>query len=276
MQTVQAKVSYRIPLVGGFADFPRFYRKYGGQSITCAIDKFLTVSIGENKAGGLIIESKADLAWGMGLGSSGAYHAALIQALARSRGQKLPKLAVARLAYDLETGIETDATGRQDTIACLFKGISKISYFPDDSAAVSRVQISAEWRKKLGRRLLLFDTGVRRRAGDSIRDILSRKNESVLSRIAELPDRLLQAWQDQDLDYLAPALDLQQQYRSQASPSCTSAQTEKLLGIARRCGAGARLTGAGLGSLLCYCPEEKQQQLRESLGIPEIKFSILW
>jgi hypothetical protein len=45
---------------------------------------------------------------------------------------------------------------------------------------------------------------------------------------------------------------------------------------ARRCGAGARLTGAGFGCLLCYCPEAKQPQLRETLGLSEIQFSILW
>jgi galactokinase/mevalonate kinase-like predicted kinase len=77
MQTVQAKVSYRIPLVGGITDYPGFYRKYGAQSICCSINKHLTVKITNNEYGGLRTDSKADLPWGIGLGSSGAFYSAL-------------------------------------------------------------------------------------------------------------------------------------------------------------------------------------------------------
>jgi galactokinase/mevalonate kinase-like predicted kinase len=141
---------------------------------------------------------------------------------------------------------------------------------------VERVAVSAAWRKKLSNRLLLFDSGVRRRASDSIKDVLSRRNTPLLNKIAGLPKLLLQAWKDGDIDFLGKALDLQEHYRSQLSPTCRSTETDRLLGIARSCGAGARLTGAGIGTLLCYCPEEKQPELRKKLGMSEIKFSLLW
>jgi galactokinase/mevalonate kinase-like predicted kinase len=222
------------------------------------------------------VQSKADLPWGIGLGSSGAYHSALISVLAKFKKQRLSKLSIAKLAYDLETGIEKDATGKQDSLACLFKGFSNITYYCDDSVTVDQIPIPTEWQKKLTNRLLLFDTGERRRSRDSIKDILSRKNDSLLNEIAKLPDMLARAWRALDIDFLASALDLQEEYRSQLTPSCKSQRTDRFLGIARRCGAGARLTGAGLGCLLCYCHEERQQQLREKLCLPEIRFSILW
>lgn len=276
MQTVQAKVSYRIPLVGGITDYPEFYRQHHAQSVCCAIDKYLQVSIKENRHGGVQIESKADLPWGIGLGSSGAFHSALILALAKSKKQRLSKLAIARLAYELETGINKYGTGRQDSVACLFGGISKITYLSNDSLAVDRVRIPSEWQKKLSNRLLLFDTGVRRKARNSIKDILSRKNKSLLNEISKLPTTLMKAWKSENIDFLGVALDLQEFYRSRLSPTCKSRRTDKLLDIARKCGAGARLTGAGIGCLLCYCHEDGQRQLREKLGIPEITFSILW
>src|SRR6185437_7711507 len=124
MQLAQAKIPYRIPLVGGFTDLPLFYRKFSGQTVSCTIDKFLMVSIRKNAYGGLDVESKADLAWGTGMGSSGVYYAALISAIAKSKKQRLPKLRIAEMAYELETGIEKNATGRQDAVACLYKGIS--------------------------------------------------------------------------------------------------------------------------------------------------------
>ncbi|HEV2318191.1 MAG TPA: hypothetical protein VGV18_00465, partial [Verrucomicrobiae bacterium] len=154
MQTVQARVSYRIPLVGGTTDYPDYYRKFGAQSICCPIDKYLRVAIQKNGQGGLNIQSRADLPWGTGLGSSGAYHSALILAFAQDRKQKLSPLVVAKLAYELETGIDPYATGRQDSLACLFKGVCEFQYHRDDSVRVHRIPIPVGWRRKLSDRLL--------------------------------------------------------------------------------------------------------------------------
>jgi galactokinase/mevalonate kinase-like predicted kinase len=263
-------------LVGGFTDFPQYYTKFGGQTICCLIDKFIEVSIIPNTHRGIDIKSSADLPWGIGLGSSGVYYAALVSALAEAKKQKLGKLKIAELAYQLENGIEDNATGRQDSVSCLYRGCSKINYLRDDSVTVDRIPLSREWQKKLDSRLLLFDTGIRRRARDSIKDLLSRRNQPVLDEIAKLPDLLLAAWRKGDIDYLATAISLQQALRSQASPSCTSPRTYDLLRIVQSCGGGARLTGAGLGALLCYCHEKNQERLRRKLGLSEIKFSILW
>jgi len=276
MQTVQARVSYRIPLVGGMTDYPDYYLEFGAQSICCPIDKYLHVSVQKNDQGGLNIQSKADLPWGTGLGSSGAFHSALILAFAMDRKQKLSPLVVAKLAYELETGIDPYATGRQDSAACLFKGVSEFKYHRDGSLSVHRIAIPAAWRKKLSDRLLLFDSGARRRARDSIKDVLARKNKSLLHEIAKLPGLLMRAWTRGDMDFLGTALDLQEQYRGRLSPTCRSPRTDRLLDTVRKCGAGARLTGAGIGCLLCYCPEEKQKELRQKLGLREIPFSILW
>ena len=276
MQAIQAKVSYRIPLVGGTTDYPDYYRKYGAQSICCPMDKYLRVSIQKNDQGGVDIQSKADLPWGTGLGSSGAFHSALIIAFAKSRKQRLSPLAIAKLAYELETGIDPYAAGRQDSVACLFKGISQIKYHRDESVSVHRIAIPGAWRKELSDRLLLFDTGVRRSARDSIKDFMSPKNLSVLHEIAKLPGLLLNAWKAGDMDFLRSALDLQELYRSRLSPMCRSPRTDRLLEIVRKCGGGARLTGAGIGCLLCYCPEGRQNEIRRELGLKEIPFSILW
>ena len=141
MQTVEACVSYRIPLVGGTTDYPDYYREFGAQSICCPIDKYLYVSIQKNGQGGLNIQSKADLPWGTGLGSSGAFHSAMVLAFAKDRKQKLSPLVVGKLAYELETGIDPYATGRQDSLACLFKGVSEFKYHRDDSVSVHRIAI---------------------------------------------------------------------------------------------------------------------------------------
>jgi galactokinase/mevalonate kinase-like predicted kinase len=129
---------------------------------------------------------------------------------------------------------------------------------------------------RLNGRLLLFDTGIRRRARDSIKDALCKPNHAALREIRTLPGLLASAFKAGDIDFLSKALDQQEHYRGQMSSLCRSERTNKLLKIARECGAGARLTGAGLGCLLCYCHEDRQTMLRNQLGLPEIKFSILW
>jgi galactokinase/mevalonate kinase-like predicted kinase len=187
MQAFEAKVFSRIPLVGGMTDYPCFYSQHRAESICCAIDKYLHVSVQENGFGGVTIDSKSDLPSGIGMGSSGAFHSALILALAKSRGRRLSKFVVAKLAYDLEMGIEDNATGRQDSVACLFNGISRIRYFPDDSIRVNSIKVPYIWQKKLSDRLLLFDSGVRRRARDSIKDILSLLSGYKSNRFNWLP-----------------------------------------------------------------------------------------
>lgn len=276
MPSVQAKVPYRVPLVGGFTDFPEFYKHRNGQTIAFTINKFLTVSLRENNANGIDINSASDLPYGIGLGSSGAYHAALVSALAKFKNQRMPELEIARLAYELETGIQKHSTGRQDSLACLCKSFSCITYLRSGNVSIEPTPLRAEWRVTLNRRLLLFDTGVRRMAADSIKDIFSRKNKRLLNAISRLPATLIRAWRNDDIDFLATAINLMEEYRSRLSPTCRSVGTDRLLRIARECGAGARLAGAGLGCLLCYCAEDRQQQLRARLRLPEISFSILW
>ena len=72
---------------------------------------------------------------------------------------------------------------------------------------------------------------------------------SRLNEIAKLPKLLIQAWERKELDFLGPALDLQEHHRSQLSPTlCAYAARIRLVSIARKCGAGKHgLTGAGLG-----------------------------
>lgn len=276
MCQIEAKVSYRLPLVGGFSDFPEFYRYREGETISCTIDKFVSICISENEFDGLDIKSKADLPWGIGLGSSGVYYSALVSALSRYKGRSLTNKNIAKLAYNLEIGIDESATGRQDSMACLYRGLIRINYLPDDTLIVRTISIPDEWRHLLNRRLLLFDTGSRRSARESIKDILTRADMPLVSEIAKLPRKLVHAWNKGDLDFLGSALNLQEEFRSQLSPSCNSAKTNRILKLARECGAGARLTGAGIGCLLCYCREEHQKALRDRLGLREFKFSIEW
>jgi D-glycero-alpha-D-manno-heptose-7-phosphate kinase len=263
-------------LIGGFTDFPQFYRNHGGETISCAIDKFLTVSITENNSGGVDIRSASDLPSGIGLGSSGAFHSGLVAVLAQWKERRLEPAAIANIAYALENGIDSDSTGRQDSLACLCRGVSRITYGTDDSITASPILIPASVRAQLSRNLLLFDTGERRRASHSIKDIFSKDREPLLRKIAALPADLAAALDDGDLDFLGEALNTQERLRSELSPTCRSPKTDRLLEIARTCGAGARLAGAGLGCLVSYCPEGNQMRLRREIGIPEIKFSILW
>lgn len=104
---------------------------------------------------------------------------------------------------------------------------------------------------------------------------LTSDERMSLESIVRSPSALIRAWSSKDIDYFGTSIDLQERYRSQLSQTRKSPRTDTLLATARKCGAGARLIGAGVGRLFCYCPEEMQQELRERLGIPEIVFSIL-
>lgn len=275
--SIEVKVPYRIPLVGGFTDFPQFYNTGAvGQTVSCTINRFVTIALSINRLGGINIRTRSDLPIGVGLGSSGAFHAGLILALAKSRDKALTPISAAALAYQLETGINQYSTGQQDSLACLVRGITLLTYKQNNPVVAAQVHLDRELRRTIDRRLLLFDTKIRRDAASSIEDIFQKNNVKTLTQIASLPQKLLTAWKEGNLSATADLLNDQEALRSNLSNSCRSRLTDEMLAKARSVGAGARLAGAGLGCLLCYCPEDRTENLRHVLNLEEIRFSILW
>src|SRR3982750_3759358 len=127
----------RISLGGGGTDLPSYYREHGGYVISAAIDKYVYITvhetfieeliikysqmervknfaqiqhplirealrITESEPAALEITSMSDIPAGTGLGSSGSFLTALLEALHLHRKRIVPKIDLAEQACHIE------------------------------------------------------------------------------------------------------------------------------------------------------------------------------
>ena len=163
----------RISFVGGGTDMPFYYKKYRGEVITTAINKYTWVLINkwqnknlllkyskselvDNKKkikhrlikeimksynfSGLDINFIADLPNRAGLGSSSSFTVALIGALEKFKGKKISKKKLAEAACDIEIKKLKDPIGKQDQYISAFGGLCHI-IFKKDNVFIKKINI---------------------------------------------------------------------------------------------------------------------------------------
>jgi D-glycero-alpha-D-manno-heptose-7-phosphate kinase len=269
-QMIITQTPLRIGLLGGGTDLPGYYREHGGRVLNCAIDKYVYVIVKERfddeiyvnyskkeivsrvddlehelvreamrMAGvlnGVEITTLADIpSAGSGLGSSSAVTVGLLHALFAYRGQQVTATELAERACRIEIDICGKPIGRQDQYIAAFGGIRDIHFGPGDEVVAEELSLSAAERRALQHQIMLFYTGITRRADT----ILAEQTANVEATLPQLD--LLQVD-----DAVSRALD--------AGAS------------------GVKLTGAGGGGfLLVISPLERQRMVRESLaGMQEL------
>ena len=170
----------RITLGGGGTDIPMFYKKFGGNFVSAAINLHVYISINkinenryvlryskfENcekidqinhpiiksvlayfKVGpGLEITSFADIKAGTGLGSSGAFTVALIKAVSIYKRQNLSNKKIAEIASHIEINILKEPVGIQDTYA---SALGSVRYFTINQNGAIRSKDLLSYNPKL-------------------------------------------------------------------------------------------------------------------------------
>jgi D-glycero-alpha-D-manno-heptose-7-phosphate kinase len=189
----------RISLGGGGTDLPSYYRDFGGFVISAAIDKYVYLTIHETFVEELIIKyshmervrtleeikhplireamivtghqptaleitSMSDIPAGTGLGSSGSFLTALLQALHLHKKALIPKQELAEQACHIEIDRLGEPVGKQDQYIAAFGGVNSFDFKQDDSVAVSPLAMSPETFANLEDNLALFYTGYTRSA----------------------------------------------------------------------------------------------------------------
>jgi D-glycero-alpha-D-manno-heptose-7-phosphate kinase len=308
----------RVSFFGGGTDFPEFFSAHGGAVLATAIDKYIYHSVSHFPSKlfdysirlayrkvecvndlaeiehvpfreilrylgierDVEISLTADLPSFSGLGSSSSFTVGSINALNAFQGRFIPKGELANLAIRMEREILREAVGLQDQIIAAYGGLNVIEFSAGDNFVVHRVAISKAKLQELDASLLLFFTGVTRRASEiekrkienlhriegNLKRMLTlvEKAHGVLTgngSLAAFGELLGETWREKralDLVVSSPAID-------------------KLYELAGRAGAlGGKLLGAGGGGfMLLFVPEERQAKVREALkDYIEIGFSI--
>jgi D-glycero-alpha-D-manno-heptose-7-phosphate kinase len=304
----------RISLFGGGTDFPEFFCSEGGAVLTTAINKYIFVtvkrrfdrllrvgytkqemvrSVGEirhelirealRKTGvwdSVEITTMGDIpSAGSGLGSSSTVTVGSLQALYTLLGQIVPAERLAREACNIEIEILHKPIGLQDQYIAAYGGLRFIEFMQDGRVNTEVVKLQPEHRRRLNDNLMLFFTGVTRKA-DRILDEQKRNIDGrfhVLSQLKHMAYDARLELEAGNVDVIGELLHQAWSLKKSLATQISNHAIDNLYSAAICAGAtGGKITGAGGGGfLLLYCPYEKQNAVRSALSrLQELPFGL--
>jgi len=308
----------RISFFGGGTDFPEFFCEHGGAVLGTAIDKYIYHCVSRfpselfdysirlsyrrtecvntlneiehapfrellrhfGLSRDVEISLSADLPAFSGLGSSSSFTVGLAHALSAFSGRFLSREELAKLGIDMERRVLQETVGFQDQIFAAYGGMNLIEFNRGGGFNVHRVTLSNGRLEEFENSIMLFFTGVTRRASEIERNKLARLSEisHSLHRIYRCVDKandllagsgsltefgrlLHESWMEKrslDTDVTNPSIDRMYQLGIEAGAL------------------GGKLLGAGGGGFLAFfVPLERQEKVRAALkGHYEISFSM--
>ncbi len=214
-----SRTPFRISFFGGGTDYPIWYEKNGGMTLSATINKYAYITMRElppffefkhriqyylreevnsieeikhpvvreaakllNINKGMEIVHNADLPARSGLGSSSTFTVGLMHALFAMKNKMVTKRELALNAINLEQNIIGEAVGSQDQTIAAFGGFNLIEFDKTKTFQVQEVMISEERLKSFQENLLLCFTGFARTA----ESIAKSQIESTPSKGKEL------------------------------------------------------------------------------------------
>jgi len=312
MIIVQAPL--RVSFFGGGTDFRSFFELEGGCVLSSAIDKYIFITVKKRfdqllrigythtemvesvneiqhelirealrKTGitqGVEVTTMGDIpSAGSGLGSSSTVTVGALQAMYTFLGEIVPAERLAREACEIEIGHLGKPIGVQDQYIAAYGGMRFMEFRPDGQILCERIDLSASLRQRLNKSLLLFFTGVTRRA-DSILDEQKRNIGDRLTILREMKQMAYAArdeMQAGNLEAIGKLLHEGWELKKQLATLISNGTINEMYQAARRAGAiGGKITGAGGGGfLLLFCPPERREAVRGALGsLQELPFQL--
>jgi D-glycero-alpha-D-manno-heptose-7-phosphate kinase len=307
----------RISLGGGGTDIPSYYLQYGGFLISGAIDKYVYITLHRTFYSELIVKysklehvklaselehpilreafsllrmdgrsleltSMADVPAGTGLGSSGAFAAAVLKALHTHQRSNVQLSELAEQACSIEIERLREPVGKQDPYISVYGGITSFEFSPDGKVTVVPVSISQETVFNLEDNLMLFFTGFTRAASSILadqHDRTVRKDQEMLDNlhfVKETGRQSLSALQSGNLQMFAELMHAHWERKRKRSRGMSDPRIDHWYELARRNGAiGGKLIGAGGGGVLALYVSDGKERVRRLLreeGLKEIRF----
>ncbi len=294
MEIVRAPL--RIPLGGGGTDLPAYSKQFGGQLVSIAINKYIFVNITQDFEAGsqddeyiaaakehlkitspLTVNSISEVPFGTGLGSSGAYIAALLKALHLYLNKNITQNNLAELAFHIEADVLKKPIGRHDQYISVFGGVTKLEIPPSGPVTVTQPKLSANIITRLEESLMVFYTQTK---GSSTK-VLTAQNQSLKHKnttvtesmhyIKQIGGQIYERLLKGDIAAIGRLMDEHWQYKKQISPLMTDPHIDRLYEVAKNYGAlGGKIMGAGgRGFMVFVCPNDQhalcQQMTTEGL-----------
>jgi D-glycero-alpha-D-manno-heptose-7-phosphate kinase len=330
LDMVLTRAPLRISFSGGGTDFPEFYRAETGAVLSMAIDRYIYVTLKRHSPlfeeryrlnyfdsehvnelseirnhiireclrlvpvePPVYVSVVSDVPAASGLGSSGTFGVALLQALHALRGETVSPVALAREAARVEIDVLARPVGIQDHVAAAFGGLNLFRFHRDDSITLEPHAAGSPGAQQLFSHVMLFWTGMTRDSSSVLAEQSARTthNLDALRAIRDTALRMngmLGACPDGhvrpggsvpggglDIAGFAALLDAAWRAKKALASGITTPRIDAWYEQARHAGAlGGKLCGAGGGGFLMFIvPPEHQAAVTAALDIPLIPVS---
>jgi D-glycero-alpha-D-manno-heptose-7-phosphate kinase len=284
---ILTRAPLRVTICGGGTDIPAHYQKFGGRCVAAAINKYVYVAlhrrfdqrlvvkysetenvehVDELKHGivrealkefkmdwrGLEIASFADIPAGTGLGSSGAFTVALIQAIHTSMGTLANQGDVARDAVHIELHCLKEPVGIQDQCMAAMGSITEMEVTNTGDVMFHLAPFGRATCEELSKRLLLFDTGSTRSASEMLAKRPSNANDIAAGRYASVKHAI----RHHNWAALGQEFTTHWEHK-RGGDGMSNSRIDNIMELGCRAGAyGGKLVGAGGGGFVLFVAED--------------------
>lgn len=308
-----SKTPFRVSFLGGGSDLPWFYEEHEGAVISCAIKKYMYISIHPlfgaknyrlkyskledvssiddishpiikaclkrvDLPNGMEIASIADIPAGTGLGSSSSFTVGLLNALYACQGVTMPKWEIAEEACDIEINEIGSPIGKQDQYAASLGGINILRFRANGSVDVEPLRVSLNTISAIGKKLRLYYLGGTRDANQLLKEqssIVNRQRKvGLIKNMVSMIDQLKLSLENGDVNAIGPALHEAWVKKKELSSGVSSPAIDEVYDFAMKNGAeGGKLLGAG-GNGFLLLSHTNHDDLSKKLSLSSIPFEI--
>jgi D-glycero-alpha-D-manno-heptose-7-phosphate kinase len=223
----------------------------------------------------------ADIPAGTGLGSSGSFTTALLQALHAYKKGIIHPRELAEQACTIEIEKLGEPIGKQDQYIAAFGGLTCFTFTPDGRVEAEPLRVSTETQWNLEDHLGMYFTGYSRSASAILKeqDSRSRQKDAEMTAnlhfVKELGLRSKQALESGDLQAFGRIMHEHWEHKKRRSGGMSNPRIDAWYQLALQNGAvGGKLIGAGGGGFLLFLAEDRAR-LRKALhaaGMEEVRF----
>lgn len=226
---------------------------------------------------GFEVVTSADIpSSGSGLGSSSALTVGLVNAIAKFKGRSLTKKELANIACKIEVEKCNKPIGMQDQFSTAYGGFNKIE-FKKSGITVKKLNISKKKLKYFSDNIMLFYTGINRRADKILLQIKNNKDQfKHFYKLVNLVDEFEKELVDGNIYNMGKILDENWSLKKDLSCKVSNLKINEIYDEAINAGAaGGKLLGAGGGGYFIFLvPQEKQKKVRKNLQkLEQINFN---
>lgn len=201
---------------------------------------------------------------GSGLGSSSSLTVGLLNALYKFKKKKISSYDLAMQSYFIESKLCNKPIGLQDQFNASHGGLRHYIFNSNGTVLNKKILISKKRIQDFKKNLILFYTGINRKADKIIKKINNNKNIINFKKLSDLALKFKYELENGDLDNLGKILNENWNIKRKLDSSVSSDEIDHLYSTALKHGAtGGKILGAGGGGYFLFFAKKEHHKILE-------------